>query len=88
MADVLSLPDHLRQIVNWMIRSQKKEFTLTDVAANIGETEELTYPKLEILVAQGFLQKTGTEDNPIYHFRLVSKPAKRKLPGKIWQALE
>jgi len=88
MADVLSLPDSLRQIVNWIIRSQQKEVTVTDVAAHIGETEEVAYTRLESLVAQGFLRKLDAEDGQSYQLRLVSKQAKRQVPSKIWQALE
>lgn len=85
MADVVSLPDEQRQLINWIIR--EKDVTLVQVMAHTSQPEEIVRPQLEVLVTQGFLQQLEVENELHYQPRLVSKP-KRQLPKDIWQKLE
>jgi MinD-like ATPase involved in chromosome partitioning or flagellar assembly len=85
IADILILPDSLRQLVNWIMRYQ--EVTILEVATHIDEEEDAAYTMLESLVAQGFLSKRNLRGKSRYRLRLAPK-RKRNLPQKIWQVLE
>lgn len=85
MADVMTLPDTLRHFINWMMRQQA--VSVATVSDYIGEGEEVAQQLIELLVAQGFLQKLDVEGVPRYRLRLASKQ-KRELPKNIWQALD
>lgn len=85
MADVMMLPDTLRDFINWIMRQQ--EVSVAAVADYIGEGEEVAQQLIELLLAQGFLQQLDVEGVPRYRLRLAAKQ-KRQLPKNIWQALD
>lgn len=85
LADILILPDSLRQLVNWIMRYQ--EVSVIEVAAHIDEDEDVAHTMLESLLTQGFLSKRKVRGKFCYRLRLAPKQ-KRQLPEKIWQALE
>lgn len=85
LADILILPDSLRQLVNWIMRYQ--EVSVVEVATHIDEQEEVAHTMLESLVAQGLLSKRNVRGKHRYKLRLAPKQ-KRHLPEKIWQVLE
>lgn len=85
LADILILPDSLRQLVNWIMRYQ--EVSVVEVATHLNEEEGVALTMLESLVAQGFLLKRNVRGKHRYRLRLAPKQ-KRNLPEKIWQVLE
>ncbi len=91
MADVLTLPDSLRHLINWMMR--QGEVSLAEVVAQIGQGEEVGRALLEDLVEQGFVQEVGGRGGPArsgetrYRIRFAARRG-RQLPDEIWQALD
>ncbi|MGK7878311.1 MAG: hypothetical protein AB4426_34920 [Xenococcaceae cyanobacterium] len=88
--DLLTLPEEERRIVQWMMRQSMighSEVTAMEVAAHIGEEEEIAHTRLESLVEQGLLQKLN-ETEERYKLRHGRKQKRRPRSGKIWQALE
>ncbi|WP_375502491.1 hypothetical protein [uncultured Nostoc sp.] len=69
IADILALPDSERQIVLWMLQTAEA-VSLSEVAAYIGEDQEVTFTMLDYLVQRSFLQLLLGESEPSYkiHF--------------------
>lgn len=86
MADVLSLPDDLRNISNWLMR--KREANLNEVAAHTGKDLETTRSMLAELTEKGFVRELNFKDEPPrYRMRLAAKRG-RQLSGNIWANLD
>ena len=90
MADVLTLPDTSRRLINWMMRH--REVSLAEAVAHIDQGEEVTRSLLEELIEEGFVREVSGESDPAhggqprYRVRLAPKRG-RLLPEHIWQAL-
>lgn len=69
--DLLTLPDHQRRIVNWIIRHQ--ESTLPEVAQHLGEDEPTAKNELDLLVKQGFIQEITGVGESRYSVKLAAK---------------
>ena len=65
MADILALPDSERQIMLWMLQTTEA-VSLSEVAAYIGEDEEVTFTMLDYLLQRSFLQLLSGEGEPSY----------------------
>jgi amino acid permease len=85
MADVLTLPDPSRQLINWMMR--QGEVSMAEVMVHIGQDEDVAPTVLEELMAQGFVRKIETEGEIRYRPQLAPKRG-RQLSDHIWQALD
>jgi hypothetical protein len=85
LADVFTLPDTLRHLVNWMMR--RGEVNLTEVVTHIGQDESVARAILDRLVAQDFVQVMESKGEPHYQPRLAPRRG-RKIPQGIWQALD
>ncbi|MBI2865530.1 MAG: hypothetical protein HYX94_13350 [Chloroflexi bacterium] len=84
MADVLTLPDDLRRLFNWMMRQQ--EVGLSDAMAYLGQNEGAARSTLTSLVERGFIRELVIDGLPRYRVRLAPKRG-REVPLNIWQAL-
>jgi len=84
MADVLALPDSLRQLINWMMR--RGEVSLAEVSAHVGQDEGVVRATLGELIVQGFVQEMEVGGEVRYRPRLAFRRG-RRLPEGIWQAL-
>lgn len=82
MADVLTLPDDLRRLFNWMMRQE--EVSLAEVAAHLGQDEPSAQDTLARLIEQCFVREMPAGR---YRVRLAPKRG-RQLPVNIWQALD
>jgi hypothetical protein len=71
MVDILTLPTRQQQIVNWIVR--RKECSLSEVASQIAEEEDLVRVELEELVALGFLQENRILGETRYSIKLAAK---------------
>jgi hypothetical protein len=69
IADVLTLPDPARQLVNWITR--RGEVSLAEAAAHVGQSEEEVRKKLDELARQGFIHPMG-ETHPRYGIHLAA----------------
>ena len=85
MADILVLPDPLRQLINWMMR--QREVSLAEVAAHIGQDERVAHTMLAELTEQGFVREIEVGDEVRYRTQHAARRG-RQLPEEIWQALE
>jgi amino acid permease len=83
-ADLLTLPDPVRGLANWMMR--QGEVGLPDVAAHLGQEEDQALSTLGTLVDEGFVVAVQGAGQPRYQLRLAPKRG-RPLPQEIWQAL-
>ncbi|AFY32744.1 hypothetical protein [Calothrix sp. PCC 7507] len=68
MSDIQALPDSERQILLWMLQTVEV-VSLSEVAAYIGEDQEITFTMLDYLVQRSFLQLLAGEGEPSYRIR-------------------
>ena len=85
MADVLALPDPLRELVNWILR--KNVVSLQDAMAQVGQDEATTRSMLASLVDKGFVREMLIRGEPHYKVRIASR-TRRALPSNLWRALD
>jgi hypothetical protein len=85
MADILSLPDTLRELVNWMLRQDV--VSLQAVTAQLGQDETTTRSTLTTLVDKGFVREMHIRGAPHYKVRITSR-ARRAVPPNLWAALD
>lgn len=88
MADVLSLPDAERKLMNWLLDQQEVSFA--ELVAHTGESKQSLSSMIDALVAQGFLRKIDRgagEENICYQVRFARKRG-ATLPLNIWSALD
>lgn len=85
MADVLTLPEELRKLVNWMIRQE--EVGLEEVAVFLQKDEPAAGRILETLIEKGFVRELEVSGKFRYRVRLASK-RKRQVPLNIWQIID
>ena len=84
MTDLLVLPDHLRQLLSWIIRH--KEVSLAEVMDQTGRDEKGARALLNTLMEQGFAREMTVEGEKRYRPQFGPRRA-RQLPDQIWQAL-
>jgi DNA-binding IclR family transcriptional regulator len=85
MADVLTLPDLLRQLATWMLR--QNAVGLEEVAAHLGQETDQVRSLLDTLVVQGFTQVQDRQGVPRYRMCLLSR--RRRQPAlDLWQPLD
>ena len=85
MADVLTLPDPLRQLATWMLRQEA--VSLEEVVAHLGQETDQVRSLLDTLVAQGFTQVQDRQGVPQYRMRLLSRQ-RRQPTLDLWQTLD
>ena len=73
MADVMALPDPLRQLVLWLLRHG--EAGLEEATAECGLDAADVRVQLETLVGRGFLYTTGADGAVRYKTRLAPRRA-------------
>jgi hypothetical protein len=72
MADVLALPDDLRQLFTWMRR--QGDVSPEDVVAHTGQDADSAASLLATLVAQGFIQEVESAEGIRYRPHLSARP--------------
>lgn len=85
MADVLVLPDFLRELANWMMR--RGEVSLAEVVGYIGQDEAVARTMLDTLEEQGFVQEVKVEGTSRYRVLFALRRG-RQLPEDIWRVLD
>ena len=85
MSDLLTLPDPVSGLLNWMIRQQ--QVGLADVAAFLKQDEPCARIVLADLGQQGFVREIEMRGMTTYRVRLAPKRG-RSVPADLWQALE
>jgi hypothetical protein len=84
-ADVLTLPDSDRQLLNWMMRHG--EVTLDQVTAETGRDQQRAAAIVRRLVDQGLIRESLSQTGSRYRAQLAPKRG-RQLPAEIWQRLD
>jgi len=85
MMDVLTLPDDLRKLFNWMMRQE--EIGPADAVTFTGSDEATVRQTLASLVEKGFVREIQVGGLTRYRVRLAPKRG-REVPLNIWQALD
>ncbi|MFQ5794190.1 MAG: FeoC-like transcriptional regulator [Candidatus Bipolaricaulia bacterium] len=85
MTDLLTLPDSLRQLVNWIMRND--EVSLADVVTHTGEDEKAVHAMLAALVEKGFVTEMDVEGELRYRIHLAPKQGPQ-LSQDIWKVLD
>jgi hypothetical protein len=75
MADVLALPDDLRQLFTWMRR--QGDVSRDDVVAHAGQDADVAASLLATLLTRGFIQQVEGAEGIRYRPRLSSRPPRR-----------
>lgn len=84
IADISTLRDALRQLVNWMTR--RGEVSLAEVMAYTGGDERMARMMVQELIELGFVRPLEGEGNPRYRIHLAARRG-RRVSEEIWQAL-
>lgn len=84
MSDLLTLPEPLSSLLNWMIRQGPAAFA--DIVAFLGEDEAHARLVLADLLDKGFIREFEIHGVTQYRVRLAPKRG-RALPANLWQAL-
>ena len=84
-ADILLLPDALREFITWIMR--EKTVGLADVSAYAGRDEAATASLLTDFVKQGVLSEIDMHGERRYQVQLAPE-RKRKLSLDLWAALD
>jgi hypothetical protein len=85
MADVSTLRDPLRQLVNWMTR--QGEVTLAEVTTYSGGNEWIAQLMVEELIELGIVQPLEGTGDPRYRIHLAARHG-RQVPDEIWRSLD
>lgn len=85
IADVSTLRDALRQLVNWMTR--RGEVSLAEVMAYTGGDERMARMMVGELIKLGFVRPLEGEQNPRYRIHPAARRG-RQMSQEIWQALD
>jgi hypothetical protein len=85
IADVGTLRDPLRQLLNWMTR--QGEVSLSEVTAHVGGNECITQLMLDELIELGMVQPLEGAGDPRYRIHLAGRRG-RQVPREIWQSLD
>ena len=85
MADILTMPDALRELINWMMR--EVEVGLPQVAVHLQKDEPAARTMIASLIEKGFVREIDMKGDLRYRVRLAPK-RKRDMPSNIWHALD
>jgi hypothetical protein len=85
IADVSTLRDPLRQLVNWMTR--QGEVTLAEVTTYSGGNEWIAQLMVEELIELGIVQPLEGTRDPRYRIHLAARHG-RHVPDEIWRSLD
>jgi hypothetical protein len=85
MADIISLPDGLRRLVNWMVRERQVE--AESAAAFIGEDVDSVRALLADMIEQGYVTEFEMRGETYYRVRLAARRG-RDIPLDIWDCLD
>ena len=84
-ADILSLPDSEKKLVNWLRRQQ--ECTLKEIAQYLQKEQSSALPILEKLEATGFVQHREVDGLFFYSINFKGK-TQGNISGGFWKKLE
>ncbi len=85
MADLLTLPDPLGCLLNWMVR--KRQVSLAEINAFLGQDEAQALCLLAEAQGRGYVREIELREGTRYRVRLSSRRGS-ELPEDLWQALQ
>jgi len=85
MSEIVFLPEHLRALMNWMVR--ENSFQFDNVAVFLKQNEENSRLILDILVTKGLIEEVKGDDQEVYQIHLkVSR--NYRVPKDIWKVID
>ncbi|MFC1878892.1 hypothetical protein ACFLZW_03155 [Chloroflexota bacterium] len=85
--DLLSIPDDLRQLLTWMVRS--KRFMSDDLAEHLGFSSAEARELLAVLLRNGFIELSEPDGPSEYRTRVTGTfKHKFKVQSDIWNLLD
>lgn len=85
MGDIISLPDSLRRLINWMVR--QRQVKVEEAAAYMGQDVDAVRALLSDMIQQGYVAEFEMRGQKYYRVRLAAKRG-RDIPLNIWQSLD
>ena len=85
VADLSSLRDPLRRLINWMTR--RGEVSRAEITAYTGGNEWIAQLMIDELIEMGFVQRLEGTGDSRYQIRLAARHG-RDVPLEIWRSLE
>lgn len=85
IADVGTLRDPLRQLLNWLMR--RGEVSLAEITEYVGGNAWISRLTIEELLELGFVHSVEAADGPRYRIHLAGRHG-RHVPPDIWQSLD
>jgi hypothetical protein len=85
MTDILGLPVGLRQLLNWMVKTES--VTLRQVAAQVGQDEQGAHELLLTLVRKGWVAEVRAQGETRYRVQL-SPQRKRLVPSSLLDVID
>lgn len=85
MSEIVFLPEHVRILMNWMIR--ENSFQFGNLAVFLNQDEENTRLILDILVKKGLVEEVKGDEQEGYQIHLkVSR--NYRVPKDIWKVID
>jgi hypothetical protein len=90
MAEIPTLPDDQRQIVNWLMRQKGSgtAVSFSEIATYTGKDDAVTHAILNSLVSQNFLQELNISGKKHYQIRLAHRKKGRHTSTEFSQLLD
>lgn len=93
MADLVSLPENQRRLVNWLLRHgtmKHQTVTAAEAATGLGQTEIEIRDMLDALVSEGLVKASedAVRAGGTRYELCLTMIRGRKIPEEIWKALE
>jgi len=85
LADVGTLRDPLRRLINWITR--QGEVSLAELTAYAGGNEWIAQLMVDELIEMGFVQPLEGSGDPRYRIHLAARHP-RQIPHEIWRSLD
>lgn len=85
--DILSLSQDQADLVTWLTR--RREATLAEAEAELGERVPNLADALATLAAAGYVEQVDVDGQSVYRVRFGERPASinRRLPDDLWSQL-
>jgi predicted transcriptional regulator len=85
MTDILGLPVGLRQLLNWMVKTES--VTVRQVAEQVGQDEKSAHELLLTLVKKGWIVEVKAQGETRYRVQL-SAQRKRLVPSSLLDVID
>lgn len=85
MSEIVFLPEHLRVLMNWMVR--ENSFQFNNLAVFLKQDEENTHLILGMLVKKGLVEEVEGDEQEEYQIHLKAS-RNYQVPKDIWKVID